>query len=498
MVGALLAWAAAAWAAPAQGYVFRLSVGSAPAGRPISSDFLGLAVEYNTVPQLAGATPSTVDPVFTQLLHNLDPSGHPVIRVGGQSTDRTWWPVPGMVRPYGVTYNLWPGWMAAAHTLAQAANAKLILGVNLEANRLRISQLEASQLVSGVGRSSIAALEIGNEPDLYAVVPWYKILQGKPSPWYLRTGTPVFARRPAYGPRAFAHEFARTVKVVPRLPIAGPETGNGPWMSIFSRLVSPGSQVRMLTSHAYGLNQCITDPRSPQYPSVRNLLNPVNSRDLAVGLGGYVVLAHRYGGAYRVDEMGSISCNGRLGVSNTFASALWLLDSLFALASQGIDGVNLHTYPNSANGLFDFTRSQGQWQGSVHPLYYGALMFAQAAPGGSRLLKISSGAQNRLRAWATLGTDHRIRVLLINDSLGSSAQVHVQVPAGAGPAAVERLGAPSAYATAGVSLGGSSFGADTATGVLPAPQAQAVAAQAGGYGVTLPGGSAALLTISHR
>jgi hypothetical protein len=253
----------------------------------------------------------------------------------------------------------------------------------------------------------------------------------------------------------------------------------------------------MLTSHAYGLNQCITDPASLQYPSVPNLLNSVNSRDLTAGLGPYVSLVHRSGGTFRVDEMGSISCNGRAGVSNTLASALWLIDGLFQIASQGIDGVNLHDYPNSANGLFDFSRSGGQWQGTVHPLYYGALMFAQAAPAGARLLRITSGSQAQLRAWATLGQDHRVRIVLINDSLRSSAQTQIRVAGAAGPGAIERLAARSAYATAGISLGGASFGSDTATGVLSAPQPQAVTARAGGYSVTLPAGSAALLTVSR-
>ena len=291
MVGALVVMSAAACLnPPADASVVRMSVGSAAAGRPIAPDFLGLAFEYNTIPQLAGATPSTVDPVFVQLLRNLDATGHPVIRVGGQSTDRTWWPVNGMARPYGVTYTLSPGWMAAARSLAQATSAQLILGVNLEANRSRISQVEASQLVAGVGRANIDALEIGNEPDLFSVIPWYRTLHGKPIAWYLKTGTPVFARPPTYGPQDYAAEFSRTLRVVPHLPLAGPETGSGPWMSMFSRFLSTGSQVRMLTSHAYGLNQCITDPRSLQYPSVPNLLNITNSRGLAAGLEPFVSL----------------------------------------------------------------------------------------------------------------------------------------------------------------------------------------------------------------
>jgi hypothetical protein len=495
VVGALVMLAAAWFSARAQASTFRISVGSATTGRPIAPNFLGLALEYNTIPRLAGATTATVDPVFVQLLRNLNPAGRPILRVGGQSTDRTWWPVRGMTRPYGVTYDLWPGWTAAARSLIAATNAKLILGVNLEANRTRIAQVEGSELAAGVGPSNIDSLEIGNEPDLYPVMPWYRTLNGKPIAWYSKTGTPVYSRRPTYGPRDFAGEFSRTLKVLPQLPVAGPETGSGPWMSAFGQFVTSRTQVRMLTSHAYGLNQCITDPASLQYPSVPNLLNIVNSRDLALGLGPYVSLVHRHGGTFRVDEMGSISCNGRLGVSNTFASALWLVDSLFSLASQGIDGVNLHDYPNSANGLFDFSRSGGQWVGAVHPLYYGALMFAQAAPAGSRLLRMTSGSQSQLRAWATLGADHRVRIVLVNDSLRSSAQTEIRVSGGAGPAAIERLGARSAYAAAGITLGGASFGSDTATGVLPAPRPQAVTARAGAYSVTLPAGSAALLTV---
>jgi hypothetical protein len=496
VVGALVVFAAGCVSARAQAYAFRVSVGSATTGRPMAPNFLGLALEYNTIPQLALAMPASVDPVFAQLLRNLDPTGRPIIRVGGQSTDRTWWPVPGMKRPYGVTYDLWPGWTAAARSLIAATNAKLILGINLEANRTRISQVEGSQLLAGVGPTNIDALEIGNEPDLYPIMPWYRTLNGKPIAWYSKSGTPVYSRRPAYGPQNYAQEFSRTLKVLPQLPVAGPETGSGPWMSMFGQFVSSRSPVRMLTSHAYGLNQCITDPASLQYPSVPNLLNIVSSRDLAVGLGPYLSLVHRHGGTFRVDEMGSVSCNGRLGVSNTFASALWLIDSLFQLASQGVDGVNLHSYPNSANGLFDFSLSGGRWQGTVHPLYYGALMFAQAAPAGSRLLRIASGSQSQVRAWATLGLDHRIRVVLINDSLRSSAQAQIRVAGGVGSGAIERLGAASAYATSGISLGGASFGSDTATGVLPGPKPQAVTARAGGYSVALPAGSAALLTVS--
>jgi hypothetical protein len=122
-------------------------------------------------------------------------------------------------------------------------------------------------------------------------------------------------------------------------------------------------------------------------------------------------------------------------------------------------------------------------------------MFAQAAPAGSRLLRVVSGSHGPLRAWATLAPDHRVRVLLINDSLRSSAVAVVRTPGAPGPAALEWLRASSAYATSGLTLGGQTFGAATSTGVLAPAVAQPVSPHVGTYSVTLPAASAGMLTL---
>jgi hypothetical protein len=492
---ALIAAAGARSGAVAQASVFRMSTG-APTGRPIAADFLGLSLEYRSIPGWVGTKPRSINPVLVQLIRNLVPLGRPVLRIGGQSADRTWWPVGRISRPRGITYNLTPRWLTSARALAEATDARLILGVGLEANRPSIDATEAGELLRGLGRQYVAALEIGNEPELYTVVPWYRKLHGAPIPWYSHLGVPVFARRPGYNPNAFLGEFARTLAVLPRLPIAGPEAGLVPWLDGFRQFVAPASRVRIVTWHAYGLSQCVTDPSSPLYPTVPNLLALAASRAMVNGVSPDVALAHRVGATFRVDEMNSVTCNGRVGVSNTFASALWVMDALFTIAAGGVDGVNIHTFQNAANGLFDFDRSNGQWVGTVHPLYYGALMFAQAAPPGSRLLTISSGSQDQVRAWATLAPDRRIRVLLINDSLTRSARALVHTPIRAGLASIERLRASSAYATGPVTLGGGSFGARTTTGLLPTPRANTVAPRSGVYGAALPAASAALLTVT--
>jgi hypothetical protein len=484
------AGAPAVSAQPASAYTAQVSVTGSPATRPLGAGFVGLAITYNVIPRWVGPGGSTpIDPVLVRLIRNLDPVGRPVIRIGGESADRSWWPVPGMKRRPGLRYNIGPAWVRSARAFDAALNPRLLLGINLEANSTRISGYEGHRLVAGIGKRYIGALEIGNEPVLYPHLPWYR----KP-----HHGRLVFSRNLTYGPAQYDEEVARTRKVLPRLPIAGPESSPTAWVSEFAhKFLSPHSQVRMLTPHAYGLNQCVHNPLSSQYPSVPNLLSLLASRDLIVRSVSDIPLAHRNGASYRVDEMGSVTCHGRAGVSNTMASALWVLDSLFSLARQGVDGVNLHTYPGSTNGLFDLRLAHGRWRGTIHPLYYGALMFARAAPAGSRLLRVAAPTTASFRSWATLGRDGRVRVTLINDSLTSGVRVQVRAPAGFGsaPGTVVGLRARSAYATSGVTLGGRSFGAVTTTGALASALAPKIASHAGTYDVSLPAASASVLTL---
>lgn len=485
--------------APVARAAFSVSVTGRPISRPVADDFLGLALEYNTVPEWSGTGAAGVNTPLMGLMRGLDPVGRPLVRVGGQSTDRSWWPVPGVARPLGVTYDLATAWTAAARTLARSLDARLMLGLNLEANLTSIPAQEGRRLLAGIGRGYVSSFQLGNEPELYHTTPWYRVLHGHPIPWYSKVGQRVFARGASYDPLAFTSEFSRMISGLPTLPLAGPETGNPEWMQAFTRFVSPSSRVRMLTFHGYGTNGCTRNPAAPGYPTIPHLLSPAASRGLVDGFAPDVALAHRDGASIRLDELGSVTCNGRAGVSNTMASALWVMDALFSLAAAGVDGVNLHTYPNSVNGLFDFRQSGGRWQAVVHPLYDGALMFARAAPPGSRLLQIATGSQQQIRAWATLGTDRQVRVLLINDGLDAATHAVVRAPAGYGsnPAMLQRLLAPSVSATGGVTLGGQQFGT-TSTGVLAPPVPQAVAATSGSYIISLPASSAALLVLAPR
>ena len=79
-----------------------MSVAARSITRPIAPGFLGLALEYSGIRRLGGTRDRPQpNPVLVQLIRNLDPVGRPVIRIGGLSTDHSWWPVPGMKEPLG-------------------------------------------------------------------------------------------------------------------------------------------------------------------------------------------------------------------------------------------------------------------------------------------------------------------------------------------------------------------------------------------------------------
>lgn len=488
---------------PVHGHTFSVTVGSDPVGRPVAPGFVGVAFENRAIPQLTARDPlmpgaGAVNPVLGALLRNLAPGASPIVRIGGDSTDRTWWPIPGVARPLGVTYSLTPRWIASARALVATAGARLIVSVGLEAGEPRIDAVQARQLLDGIGAAHIVALEIGNEPELYPAVPWYRTVRSRPVPYYQNGATPVYGRPAAYSPAQYRTELSDAVRAIPHVPVAAPDTGSPEWLQALSGSLPSMPGVRVFTFHAYGLNQCVTDPTAPSFPSLPNLLTTAASRGILGGVAAAVARVHRAGESFRVDEINSVTCGGRLGVSNTLASALWELDTLMGLAADGVDGVNLHTDQTAANRLFDFSRVNGAWRAVVHPVYYGALMFSQAAPPGARILPTAAGEQTQLRSWATLGADHRVRVVLINDSIHFAARVRLRAAAKPGPASLVRLKGSGAGATQGVTLGGQTFGAQTPSGLLPAPVPQGVSARGGAYALSLPPASAALLTLPAR
>jgi Glycosyl hydrolase family 79 C-terminal beta domain len=455
-------------------------------GQPIPSGFVGLSTQIKSLEAFAGTNPAAVSPVFVHLLEDLAPEQTPVLRLGGDSTDWSWWPVAHVARPPGVKFTLTPNWFDVAHAVATAVGGKLILGVDLEAGNRTVAAAEANAMVNRIGRSSIAALELGNEPELYGTFGWYRSAAGNPVP----------GRPHDYDPAAFVRDYSSFSPRLPNVQLAGPSSGAATWLAKLGSFLDAEPRVGLVTVHAYPLKHCTAS----KVITAAQLLSEQSTHGLAASVAPYVAVARAHHHPLRLDEMNGISCGGYRGVSDTFTSALWVLDTLFELSRVGVAGVNVNTVPGSINEILGPAGSGGGRVGTgsirVHPEYYGMMMFAQAAPAGSRLLKLGTKTPQGVKVWATRAKDGVIHVVVINKRRSGSQFLRMRVAGAHGAAAVEQLRAPGLRSTGGVTLGGQTFGAETTTGVLAGPaDHRTVQSSGGGYPVTVPAASATMLTI---
>jgi hypothetical protein len=451
-----------------------------PNTRPLPSGFLGLSMQYKAFEQYVGTNPKAVNPAFLNLIREIAPDQSPVLRFGGDSTDWTWWPVPGMKKPGGVTYTLTPRWLQIARAMNTALHSRLILGVNLEAGSVKLAKTEANALVNGIGKQNVAGLEIGNEPELYSAFNWYD-----------RNGVGVKGRSKSWTEAAFSKQFNQFASVMPAgVPVAGPASGSATYLAQLGPFLKGQPRVKLSTFHAYPLKHCTPG----KVLTTSQLLSPASTSGFAKAQAKYVNVSHRYGKLARLDEMNGITCGGYGGVSNAFGSALWVLDTLFELDHVGVDGVNIQTVPGSVQEIFGPAGGDG---GSmvVNPEFYGLMMFAQAAPAGSKLITIPASLPSGVNLWATRATGGTVHAVLINDNFAKPATVKVPLSSPAGPGTLEALRAPHIGATSGVTLGGRTFGASTTTGLLPPYQLQQVTASDGRYSVRVPPATAIMLTV---
>ncbi len=265
---------------------FALTIGG-PVGRPIPDGFLGLSIEFQAIRSYTGRDPARINPVLVQLIRNLAPGQAPVIRIGGDSTDESWVPTPGVKPPPQVTYALTPGWFATTAALVRTLGAKVIAGVNLGANQPALAASEASADMRAFG-PALEAFEIGNEPNVYDVIAAY----------HTRSGGPVLTRAPGYAYPEYLDQFHSIASRLPPVGLAGPALAAGPtpstgwWAVMLSRFLASERRVRTLTIHRYPLRNCFVGKGSPQYPTVHHLLSSYATAGLAQGVRGYVALAH--------------------------------------------------------------------------------------------------------------------------------------------------------------------------------------------------------------
>ncbi|MCL2417895.1 MAG: glycosyl hydrolase family 79 C-terminal domain-containing protein [Conexibacteraceae bacterium] len=452
----------------------------AQAGPPVAAGFVGLATEYWNVESETGMNPAAPDVPFEHVARSLAPYGGLILRVGGDSTDWTWWPVPGMMKPPWVQWTMTPTWAAVTKRLAQDLNAHLILGINMEANDTRIASTEIHEIQSSIGPVPIT-FELGNEPELYSHFNFY----------HSHSGKPVKGRPPGYSYADITSQWNRMADALPKVRWAGPGYASFKAQPYVGQFLDTSHRLSLLTVHSYPLKykRCAaqTAPLNED-----QLFTPASLQTLAGDLSSWTAVARPRGVGVRVDEMNSVTCGGAPVFSRTLGPALWALNILPLYAEAGADGVNFQNKPNSAQNLIQTTQTKAGWRVDVQPEYYGMAAFAQLTPPGSKMLRVAS-VPNGLEAWAVRTPKGQEHVVVTNVT---GKTVPIQIPGARGPATVEVLkaGSGSLWAMHNVTLGGQTV--DPATGLLSGRLVTTtVHSSSGAYDVDVARNSAAIVTF---
>jgi hypothetical protein len=458
-----------------------ITVNPATVGPTIPSNFIGLSVE----------TSSMLEPAFRQpaMVNVLKAIGPGVLRIGGGSkggSDRAWWTPGARVARADSAPVLIGSDFDQLFSVCRSANWTAIVGVNFAAAQPDTFAAEAA-FVQQHGGSLLTAIELGNEPDIYA------------GPF---AGS---VRPPSYNFVAYAKELdaylAAFQQRAPNVPIAAPSTSyDTAW---FRQTVAHApSRFALATQHLYALTN---DPggvptTSTRYPTAANLLSDTLRREL-LGFDKVVVAAGKpYGVPARLTEFNSANLGGKVGVSGTFASSLWALDHLFSAAEAALAGVNFHTgitYNPTGAGYSVFgIMSDGTL--TPRPVLYGILAFQDAAKG--QILTVTPTSK---RPWnvsahaAVTSSDGTVRLALVNKDT-ASLTVRVVAP-NAKTVTVRRLVDQASTSQLSDSTGVTYAGAAvTASGTFTPLTGELIVPVANTFVVSMPSLTAAIVVITTK
>jgi hypothetical protein len=452
------------------------------AGSPVRvpSSFLGVSTEYWTIPVW-----SRQMGLLDRVLAMLSQDGPIRLRIGGDSADRVQW-APTRELPEWV-FELTPSWLRQVSQIVRETHVKLILDLNLVTSTPALAAHWAKIAVANLPPGSITAFEIGNEPDIYSRSAWQQVTAG--------AGVPPLPSRitvTSYA-RSFASYARALAKVAPGVPLLAPALAepqkNYGWVTKLLQSQHPG--LIGITAHRYPYSECATRGSST-FPTIARVL----SENATAGMGRTALtvehISDQAGLPLWLTEINSVTCGGTKGVSDTFATALWAPDALFELVRAGVESTSVHVRADAINMAFSLTRN-----GLVaHPLFYGMVMFTRMLGPGAQLVPVhlAAPAALHLKVWVVRLNGGIAHVLLL-DKGSRAARVQLSLPL-MGTATVQRLAAPKVTSTANVTLDNqhltpAATWAGTAGTETAAPTAN-------GYRLSVPGYSAALLTLTGQ
>jgi hypothetical protein len=467
---ALTATATAAAAAPVSAATPQVvTIGAATTGTALTGNSIGLSFEASDL-----ALPAFTDGDLAAYLRTL---GTSVIRIGGNTSDETFWTSTGETAPSWSIATITPADLTALNTLAKASGWKVILGVNLKEYDPARAADEAAHAQAALG-SSLLAVEIGNEPDLYS----------------------QYSGNTAKYVSDFESYVSAVEQAAPGVPIEGSDAAGAPNGSFQNAFVAAKPGVVELTNHFYPLSDC----SSSDDPTIADLLGTsVRNSETSVA-DEAVAESAKLGVPAVIDEGNSVVCEGMPGVSDVYASALWEIDAQLDMAREGVSGYYMHgtvLQCDTGKPLFMYytplcapTASDATAGDlAAQPEYYGLAALHELGTGG--FLNVTNPAWATVRVYAIQHTNNTVSVVLDNVSdPASNGATSLQLDLGSTFTSGEEysLTASALAAKTGITLGGQSV---QSNGSLAAPTQTPVSVSGSTLTVSVPAGTAEFLTL---
>src|SRR5208282_5883423 len=366
---------------------------------------------------------------LVQLLRTLGPHG--LIRIEGNVSDSAKYVANGttVAAPEAHTTVFNQSELTDLGAFLKKTGWKVMWGFNLKTGTAAEAVMEAVAVQKALG-DRLQSFEVGNETELQP---------------QLHNSPDAFL--------AVYRQFKSAIRAaLPHAPFSGPDAAwEVHWVQSFARKESPDLQ--LLTRHYY---RC--GAGNPE-ATIQNLLlpDPKWEQDLdhlqAISAEVHV--------PFRINEINSFFGGGKKSVSDTFASALWSLDTMYLLASRGCDGLNLETDINQKAWVSHYSPIFRDQAGLLiaRPEYYGILAFSIAGIGDLVQTSLSSTGVN-LKAYATKTRERQLWVTLINEDLSRPIAAALSLPPSFSKAVCFRLTAASVESTDHVTLAGAEVSPD--------------------------------------
>jgi uncharacterized protein (TIGR03437 family) len=397
-----------------------VTVSSTVAG-VIGPGFAGLSYEKS---QMANPFFSPQNANAIGLFKLIGPS---LLRIGGNSVDRTTWTPNGKGRTSG---QVAPSDIDALAGFLKATGWQVLYGVNLAQSTPALAAAEVAYAVQSLG-SYLYGIEIGNEVDLYHSNGYF------PSTWAFSDYLALW------------QSFVTAIRQLsPNVPLTGPVAASNVSGYVAPFAKAEGANVILLSDHYYrGNGQSATS-------TVNLLVSPDAS--IVTQAKAMLAVSQSVDVPYRFAETNSFYNGGAPNVSDSYASALWVIDHLFACALNGAQGINLHGGGNST-GYTPIADSAGVVVGA-RPEFYGVTLFTLAGQGLLLQTTINAGGMNAT-AYAIQAANGALSIIINNKDV-QTLNVTLQLPPSAQSAALMQMTGPALDATTGITIQGASIQPD--------------------------------------